>query len=88
MDNLDHSFLWVRPSREAISNEGFPGAGPGRGMGGSCPPLSKWSMTSCAYNCQPLLCFSLASTHTSRMKCKPRGGFKGGGLWGLKPPLS
>ena len=43
------------------------GADPGGGMGGSCPPLSKWSMTSCAYNCQPLLCFSLANTHTSRM---------------------
>ena len=44
------------------------GADPGGGgMGGSCPPLSKWSMMSCAYSCQPLLCFSLANTHTSRM---------------------
>ena len=39
------------------------------GHGGQFPPLSKWSMTSCAYNCQPLLCFSLANTHTS---CMPR----------------
>ena len=47
---------------------GMSGADPGGGMGGSCPPpLSKWSITSCAYNCQPLLCFSLANTHTSRM---------------------
>ena len=40
----------------------------GAGMGGSCPPC-KWSMTSCAYNCQPLLCFSVTNTHTSRMPC-------------------
>ena len=32
----------------------------GGGHGGQLPPLSKWSMTSCAYNRQPLLCFSLA----------------------------
>ena len=39
MGNLDHSFLWVRPSREAISNEGFnPGADPGGGHGGQLPP--------------------------------------------------
>ena len=25
------------------------------GAWGALPPLSKWSMTSCAYNCQPLL---------------------------------
>ena len=52
---------------EVAKAEHSSGADPGGGMGGSCPPLSKWSMTSCAYNCQPLLCFSLANTHTSRM---------------------
>ena len=48
---------------------GLPSAGadPGGGMGAVTPTLSKWSMTSCTYNCQPLLCFSLANAHTSRM---------------------
>ena len=45
----------------------YTGADPGGAWGAVAPPLSKWSMTSCAYNCQPLLCFSLANTHTSRM---------------------
>ena len=48
----------------------YTGADPGGAWGAVAPPpLSKWSMTSCAYNCQPLLCFSLANTHTSRMPC-------------------
>ena len=50
------------------------GGSRGGGHGGSCPPLSKWSMTSCAYNCQPLLCFSGAD-------------LGGGGFGAEAPPL-
>ena len=47
--------------------------GGSRGAWGAVAPLSKWSMTSCAYNCQPLLCFS--------------GADLGGALGAEAPPL-